>query len=289
MNPNAKVIMAGPSPRGWHRLQQAAECLQKYAFGYEDPTHKKPTMGSRPALAKGSLLHLALAQHYAKIRATQQGENPDDWADPMDAVSVVAKMEKVEDLIPIIEDTYDSYQRTFVNDSWKWKILEIEQLNEVYLGGKYRLTGRMDLVIEVEGGQVYVIDHKSTGRATKQHQSYYAVSGQLMGYSRMMQEKYKEKFAGVIVNLVQLQDKAPAKFDRIHLPRSPAMEARFEQSVIDIEENIERLKASGRSFDNWPKALSELTCYSRYGACEFIDQCRYGVKRTEEGDWTWAA
>lgn len=287
MNPDAKVVMAGPSPRGWHRLQQAAECMQKYAFAYEDPTYKKPDMGSRAPLAKGSLVHLALAQHYARIRAKQQGENPSDWAAPMDAVAVVAKMEKVEDLIPIVEDTYDAYQRHFINDEVYWKVLEIEQLNEIWLAGKYRLTGRMDLIIETDGGQVFCIDHKTTGRATRSHANYYAVSGQLMGYSQMVREKYQERFAGMIVNLLQLADSSSPKFERIHLARSPAMEARFEQSVVDIEENIERLKASGRTFDNWPKALSELTCYSRYGACEFIEKCRFGVQRNQSGDWTW--
>lgn len=287
MNPNAKVLMAGPSPRGWHRLQQAAECMQKYAFGYEDPSYQKPSLGNRPPLAKGSLVHLALAQHYARIRARQQGQDPDEWAAPMDAVSFVAKMEKVESLIPIVEDTLDAYERNFIHDETHWKVLEIEQLNEIWLAGKYRLTGRMDLIIETDGGQVFCVDHKTTGRATRNHANYYAVSGQLMGYSRMIQEKYKERFAGMIVNLIQLADSAAPKFERIHLGRSPAMESRFEQSVVDIEENIERLKASGREFDNWPKALNELTCYSRYGACEFIEKCRFGTQRSHHGNWEW--
>jgi hypothetical protein len=101
----------------------------------------------------------------------------------------------------------------------------------------------------------------------------------------MAREKYGDRYAGLIVNLVQLG--TPGKFERIVLPRSPNLESRFERIIIDIEESIERVEAEGRSFDDWPKAINELTCFHRYGACEFIDQCKWGAGAGKAGNWTW--
>ena len=68
----------------------------------------------------------------------------------------------------------------------------------------------------------------------------------------------------------------------------PHLESKFEQSVVDIEESIERMKASGRAQDDWPKVMSELVCYHRYGACDFIDKCRWGQEAKKGGAWSFA-
>ena len=36
-----RILVTGPSPRGWHRLQQVLECPAKYAWGYLDPDKEK--------------------------------------------------------------------------------------------------------------------------------------------------------------------------------------------------------------------------------------------------------
>lgn len=130
-----------------------------------------------------------------------------------------------------------------------------------------------------------VVTHNTTGRLTTKHAEYYTVSGQLIGYRHLAQERWGERFAGMHLNLVQ--HGGNMKFERLDLPRSPNLEARFEQIVVDIEESIERMKSTGRTYDDWPKSTNELTCYHRYGPCNFMAQCRMGAGAKKAGNWKW--
>jgi len=297
MGGDEKIIYTGPSSRGWHRLQQAAECLQKYAWAYEAPKRKGDGLKS-PALAKGSLIHLALAQHYARMRAAQKNpvkqlgalddDTPESWCEPEEAVRLIAKLEGISDQIADIAiQSYRDYvlAHPYEVEFQEMRIVEVEDLMSVKIAGKYLLTGRLDLVYEDLGGRIWVMDHKTTGRLTARHKQFYAVSGQLLGYAHMAREKYGDRMAGLKVNLIQHGD--TPKFERITLSRSPNLETRFESIVVDIEESIERMQAAGRDFDDWPKGVNELTCYHRYGACEFIDLCRHGYGAKKAGNWTW--
>lgn len=277
----AKIIYTGPSRRGWHRLQQAAECLQKYAWKYEGPRGKKQPEIKSPALAKGSLIHLALAQHYARMRARQQGESEADWVSPEEAVELIARLEGVEEYVEVVLETYRAYKKRYPEDERRWKIVDMECLMETKIAGKYLFTGRLDLTYEDKAGRIWVVDHKTTSRLTGKHKQFYAVSGQLLGYSHMAREKYGDRYAGLQINLIEHTN---LKFDRCSLPRSPNFESRFEQIVVDIEESIERYK--GRDYEDWPKAMNEMTCYGRYGACKFIEQCRWGKDAKKGGNWS---
>lgn len=281
--PNANIIYTGPSPRGWHRLQLAAECLQKYAWKYEGPKQEGKRAPSAP-LAKGSLIHLALAQHYAKMRARQQGDDPEEWCDPEEAVRLIAELEGTGAYAEVAVEAYRAHCIQYPDDEEEMKIVGIEEMASTKIAGKYLFTGRLDLAYEDAAGRIWAMDHKTTGRLTARHKQFYPVSGQLIGYSHLSREKYGERYAGMKLNLIQHTN---TKFERLTLPRSPNLEARFEQTVVDIEESIERMQASGRDFDAWPKAINELTCYHRYGPCDFINQCRYGLEAKKAGNWAW--
>lgn len=290
-NPDAKILNPGPSPRGWHRLQLAAECLQKYSWQFNSPVGERFD-STAPALAKGSLVHLALAQHYMRMRVAQQGalgqlasgETVDDWCEPEEAVELMSKLNGTNQYAAEVIDTFHAYCDYYDDDLHTMKILEVESLYDTTIGGKYLLTGRLDLVYEDLGGRVWGLDHKTTARILSRHKEFYTISGQLLGYSHMVREKYGDRYAGFKVNLIQ---HGGSKLNRITLPRSPNLEARFAQTVLDIEESIERMEATERDFDDWPKAMNELTCYHRYGACEYLDQCRWGAGAKKAGNWDW--
>jgi len=284
---DAHIFHTGPSPRGWHRLQLAAECLQRYAWRYESPPSFGPAQRTTsPALAKGSLIHLALAQYYGQMRERQNGRDPESYCDPEEAVRLIARLEGTESVLNTVIDSFEAYKLQYPFDEEEMRILEIEALYSTKIAGKYLLTGRMDLVIEDNHGRVWAIDHKTTGRMQKAQKQYYAVSGQLLGYSHMCRERYGDKYAGFRLNLIQ---HGKHKFERLDLTRSPEMESKFEQSIVDIEEAIENMQVSGRDFDDWPRAMSELVCGHRYGACNFMSQCRYGAGAKKGGSWNWGS
>lgn len=162
---DALILNPGPSRRGWHRLQLAAECLQKFAWTYripaEDGGYTKKEKEQRPALARGSLLHLALAQHYMRMRESQQGGDPNKWVYPDEAVEMMARKDGVTQWAGDVIPTYEAYARHYIDDEDTWEIVEAETLKETTFGnGKWLLTGRMDLVVRGEDGLIYGCDHK---------------------------------------------------------------------------------------------------------------------------------
>jgi hypothetical protein len=287
--PDGKIIYTGASKRGWHRLQQAAECLQKYAwtYGVEEDGSDKPNHdddASSPSLIKGSLVHLTLTQHYARMQQMQTGKDPDEFIHPIEAVELIAQVVGGVVHVADVLKTYEKYVALYHNDHNTMRILGVEILLETRIRGKYLLTGRMDLVYEDLVGQIWVMDHKTTGRLQASHKEYYSASGQLVGYRHLAQTQYGDQLAGVQLNLIEHGGK---KFQRLPLPRSPFFEDEFEQTVVDIEENIERLQATKRPIDKWPKAMNEMTCYGRYGACKYLGRCRWGLNHNALGNWTW--
>ena len=290
-NPDAKLLVTGPSRRGWHRLQLASECLQKYAWTYEAPKKnevKDPLImdAGSPALVRGSLWHLAMAHRYSRMQAEQNGENPDVFCEPMEAVTLLCKVNKLpESMLNLIGSAYEVYDYRNPDEIRSKRILEVESLNEIMIKDKYLITGRLDLVYEDLSRQIWVTDHKSSGRITASHKDFYAVSGQMFNYQLMARKKYGDKLAGMKINLVELS--GTPKFELISLPRSPFMESQFEQLVEDLEQRIDHMKATGRPYTDWPKASTELVCVTRYGECPFIAKCRFGPEGAKAGNWSW--
>ena len=294
------VIFTGPSPRGWHRLQMAAECLQRYAWGYESGPRKD--ISKKPPLAIGTLIHLALAQHYSRMKQEQEGKNPNEFMDPIEAVKLVAQVQGIEEHVGNVTETYEAYSQRYWQDLHERRIFAVEVLFDGRLEPTspmelladclsdepewYRLTGRVDLMFYDLGERLWAEDHKSSSRLTKRHKEYFAISGQMLGYETICRQKHPE-LHGFKINLIQHAGQKTPSFDRLSLPPRPALEAQFVDRACDIERAIARCKAEGRPVDQWPKAMSELTCYHRYGPCDYIDQCRMGPGAKTGGSWTW--
>lgn len=278
----SKLMETGPSPRGWHRLQNMLECPQKYSYRYNlDMEASIPAA----ALMKGSLTHLGLAHHYLRKQLEDQGKSKDEWLNPFEAMRLKAQQEpEFGEVLSGIEDAVDAYQRFWKDQDQKITILEVEKLayaviadpvakNEDGTPKEYLLTGRFDMVIEDEDGGVYVVDHKTTSRLTASHAKFYSMSGQLLGYEYMARRIYGDRLKGVILNLAQIRQ--PFKFRRIKLDPRPNLSAQFEQTVIDAESLITQY--SNRDPMHYPKAMNELTCFHRYGACDYMDTCKFGI------------
>lgn len=290
-NADALIIFTGPSSRGWHRLQVAAECLQKYAWNYEGPGGKID-ISKRPPLITGSLIHLVLAQHYSRMKQEQLGLNPEEYMDPVEAVRFLADAQGNSAYVDDVLETYEVYRKQFYSDIRNMQIEAVETLFEGFITSdkkpdkKYLLTGRIDLLYRDMGGQLWCCDHKTTSRLTNKHREYFGVSGQMLAYEYLVRQRYPE-LAGFKINLIQHASAGVPKFERVTVAARPLLEKQFADRVIDIEEAIERVQAEGRALEEWPKAMSEMTCFTRYGACDFVDKCRFGAKGGKSGSWSW--
>jgi len=267
-----KILNTGPSPRGWHRLQSVLECPQKYAFQHELGIS---TMDSTsPPLVKGSMMHLALAQHYNRMKNRELGLDEDEWEEPITAMEKQAESEPAwKEYLQQITDCYHAYVQHYPIESFK--VLEVEQLAYTKIFDQYLFTGRFDLVVEDRAGRVWVVDHKTTTRIMARQVKYYGISGQLVGYAYMGQLIFGDRFAGMLLN--QVQHTGKFTFKRVKLPPAPNLMERFPYTVKDAEERIKELQDSGRKPNEWPMAMNELTCYHRYGACKFLESCQWGT------------
>ena len=63
----------GASRAGFHRVAEFMECPRKFAFSHVEQL-EPPRL--RPALAKGSLIHLGLAHHYGQMAGREWARDP---------------------------------------------------------------------------------------------------------------------------------------------------------------------------------------------------------------------
>lgn len=272
------IIFTGPSPRGWHRIGMFLECPSKYAWAYEakEEGTRAPTGPLQEAvpLVRGSLIHLGLAQHYAQVREYQNDGDPDRYYPPEDAMRIVAEAKggtwasEVDECVQCVHAYFDHYANEDL------KVLRVEEAYKGDFGG-FPLTGRLDLVVEDRSGKVFVMDHKTTGFLSAKQRTYYSVSGQMHTYRWLAAKEYGERFGGMRVNLIQHTN--GFKFARYDLDPAPHMFTNFPRIIKEAEEAILRYRAEGRKPSEWPMAVSELACFHRYGACEFLDKCKWGA------------
>jgi hypothetical protein len=265
-----RILVTGPSPRGWHRLQQVLECPAKYAWGYLDPDKEEK---ERDPLVKGSLIHLGLAHHYQRLMESQQGRDPELYYTPKEAIRLYADLagglsEKWADLACEVIDAYlEKYRQE------NWTILAVESLADGQIGG-HRFTGRFDLVYRDRQGRVWVVDHKTTSRLDSSQREFYSISGQMHGYRLLAQQRYGNDLAGMRINMIQ--HTGNIKFQRFDLSPAPHMLREFPKTVDFAEKLIQKWTEHSKDPRDWPMVTSELVCWHRYGRCPHLEKCKWG-------------
>ena len=270
-----KLLDAGPSESGWHRIQNVIRCPRLYAW--REIGGKKFKVSA--PLVNGSLIHVALAHHYQRLKEKQTGGNPDDWLLPEDAIVALAEKNADESplwmsAIPQIQDAYFAYRHNWHFE--EWKVLDVEHQLKARLGEKKHLyTQRADLIIEDANGRVWIVDHKSAYRLNSKTLRQHILDGQFIGYQLFGKARYGSKFAGVLVNRIKLSP--PFDFDRRPLEPAPRALKYFVQVIEEGERKISLFE--GKPIEEWPMALNNQTCFGKYGQCDAYDLCRFGDEK----------
>lgn len=268
----AKLLDAGRSERGWHRIQNVIRCPRLFAWKEIEGIPFKIS----PPLVKGSLIHIALAHHYQRMKEVQTGGDPEDWLSPEDAVFALAQKNREEsplweDCAPLIVDAYFGYRNNWLREDWK--VLEVEVELRARVGKlKHLYTQRADLIIEDHDGRVWIVDHKSAYRISSKTLRQHILDGQFIGYQMFGYAKYGARFAGVLVNRVKLS--TPYEYDRRSLEPAPAAIEDFVNVIEEAEARIARYE--GKPTREWPMALNNQTCFGKYGQCSAYELCRFG-------------
>ena len=277
-----QLIFTGPSPKGAHRLETFISCPRKFALTYrtglggtEGSKHKEAAVaGKDDALIVGSLLHLGLAHHYARLKEVQQGGNPDYYYKPLDAINHMAELMKWNShgYLDNVNSTFEAYLYHFRNE--KLKIVAVEELLTANING-HDYSGRTDLMVEDSNGMVWIWDHKSCARYTKEKHEEYSLSIQMNGYKMLGRAAFGDRFAGIRLNYLQHGD--TKRFIRQDAESTPGMEASFPDLVTHVESQIATLTREKPDVMTWPKQPSYMTCMGRYkgSTCPFIENCKW--------------
>ena len=184
------------------RVKTFNRCPKQYEYKYIQLLNPKKKV--RP-LYGGSWTHRALETYYSegdwKIGHQEYVREWDKLFDE-EKQQLSQKFGPMPDAISRIMRSYEWYYR---NDGWKpvmvEQILEVET-PLIIKGKRVVFKGRLDLVIEDENGQYWLIDHKTATRIPDPT-SYHAMDPQLMLYPWAAQIQYKIEIAGVIYNYVR--------------------------------------------------------------------------------------
>jgi hypothetical protein len=281
MNPPL-LLETGPSPFGWHRYESFLRCPQLYAWGHEAPAEPEGDTGR--ALAMGSLVHVGIAHHYARMREVQHGRDPDVLFHPVDAVrELVARKREDNTYVECsgtAQDIVAQYLVRYANE--RVKILHVEEVFTLNFDGA-PLTMRVDLVWEGSDGRVYFVDHKTTGRITTSHPRWYSMSGQFLGYRWAGRLAFGERFGGAVCNLIQTDPKA-ITFARPNLSPVPGMLRKFPDTIREAWRRLQEIKSRNLPPTEWPAHPSEHTCWTRYGACPAYARCEWSTPPAESNE-----
>lgn len=261
-----RLINPGPSTAGWHLNANWLTCPRKGAIleqGY--------TPDLRDPLVRGELLHVGLAHFYGR-------QIYDDLLSPEAAVDELAALrneqqpsylwevwsERVKEILPLYVLRAD--------DDWRVLDVEKELLVEIQPADwngsdPFLYTQRVDLIIQ-RRRKVWFVDHKGTSRSLKGYGKEYAMDGQFLGY-RLLGNAHYENFGGVMVNAIQLTEKA---FDRRTFTVPTPI-------LNDIKHTLQyawhtRHTFAGQEPADIPGTYTQ--CTGRWGLCPCWDYCMFG-------------
>jgi hypothetical protein len=273
----SKILLnTGPSPAGWHPLERALRCPRLFAYGYLDLP-----MGRRHALVRGSLAHVGQAHFWRRLQAEQQGEDPEKWYEPLEAIHLAGKeLHADEGLVNDMVRATDEYI-ALTGKPRRSKVVMVEEVIEAKIAG-HRYTARADLILEDSQGRKTWIDHKSSSSFGKRAASRYTLSGQIIGLQVLGAALWKDAFGGVKINLLGVAE-TPLKVELFSVEPAPAAYMNFAKVVDTAHRRIASVKAAlgepgdPEKINEIPMVLSEQACVTPYGPCEAWAYCQFGI------------
>lgn len=294
----SRYVTAGASNRGGSVKTTLLRCPRRFAL--ERLLHVDHEV-SEP-LARGILVHAAVAQHNARVMSRQNGWDS-DWATPTEAIdhevatSLQPVFAKVRDEALDLWHLYEASPMATPT----WDVLAVEHPVELWLDGDGKLlenepndaqarrmraalrplapfpdapylhTGRLDSLIRYRG-RIRIHDVKTAARVGKKKIEAYQLTLSFAGYDAWGRLHYPN-YDGVHAIFV---DRGRRKVEARELHVTAETRRLFGLACVEFEERFERL--ARRQPLDWPAVLSEQgPCFDRYGQCPYVRACAYGV------------
>lgn len=289
----------GPSQFGTTYYGTAAKCPRRFYHRYV--AHTPPDPGSdsgTPGTRRGRLVHLGLMAHYLRLRARQQGGNPNAFPPPGVAMREAAREggQEYQDELPASLAAVDGYLLSYGRTD-RVRVVFVEEVLEVTVG--YTPSGapvvynpRVDLGLLDENGGLHFPDHKSTTRPGGRTYDAYERSRQMIGLDYLGRSVVESgivrgatHFAGVILNILCALPPPPPGADTRRIKNRPdrrkldvgdAARAEFAGELVMIATEIEERKKLQETMGirAWRKLDSDDGCEGKYNnPCPYWSQC----------------
>jgi hypothetical protein len=253
-----RVLFTGSSSNGWHWYETYRRCPRLFEIQSQMVNHDEDDQQKAGPLRTGTLAHLGLAHLYGR-------ELPES-KDLMSASDVIAySCQDDAALEHQLQGMLSAYLDHWSDDSDEYRVVAVEKEYKTFFGAA-PYSARIDLVLERKSdGKIWFVDHKSTGKLSRQVQKRYEMSGQMTGQYILGQIHFKSNFGGVILNHMQTDGQ---KFKREEWRPRPQHLAAFPGLIESTWRSIQSTEPK------YP-ALSEAICITRYKpyVCELYDIC----------------
>jgi hypothetical protein len=273
-----EIINTGPSSHGSHFYAAFMACPEKWALLKE----ATDVEAGEARLVRGSLAHVGFAHLYARLGERQQGGDPDRYLHPLLAVDQAAEewgmlgSADYQNVVAMLKAYTRNYREAFTVDAIEEE-LQVEFRDAQ--GGVVPYSARIDLRYIGADKKVWFADHKALSRIVDKDFRGYNMGLQMLGQRYLGYALYGERFGGVIINAIELGPVGSVqnawRFVRKPLDPAPHALMRFPQTIIDLHERMQRY--ASRRPEDIPLYLSEHTCETRFGKCEFYERCRWGA------------
>lgn len=275
LSPATPVLLdTGPSARGAHRLQTALTCPALYAFT-RVLKHEASQMDRGP-LVRGSIGHVGLAHHYARLGCEQHGKDPETYFPAHVAIDMVADKfgPMGNQFRRLNHDAHEAYRAFYAVE--RHEVVGVECPMDVMVptpDGPIRFTQRWDLLTRDDAGRYWITDHKFVAKVEQKTVTRYALSIQFVSMVWLGHHLFGAEFGGVKLNLVGVGGNF--HFQRPSVPPAPDAVRRFPSTLAHAERIISEVEALPDPWDA-RRVYSEQVCMGPYGPCPAMDLCRFG-------------
>jgi hypothetical protein len=257
------LIDAGPSPFGWSRISDFFRCERLYQLKRDRP-RENATDGP---LARGSTGHVGLAHRYKRLQLVQQGQDPDVYLDPAEAMRTYIEKNKI-----LGSAWQPAVEAVLRHTPIEGTVMHVEEVfgAQVDYGGAApkRLTSRFDLVMAREG-KVWIVDHKTTFKHDPGITDRYRLSGQFLLAGLIGRGTWGAAFGGVYIHALAMIP--PYQSALYLLEPTPGAFASFPAAVKEALRRIERCEETGI----WLPAFHETVCRTAYALCSEAETCAW--------------
>lgn len=226
-------------------------------------------------MRRGTLVHVALSHHYARIGASQGGvivdgvlyQDPEVFYTAQEALDLYAAGSGDEGkMLAEARAAFARYLAFAVPRDHGLRFIGVETVAKLPLPGGFEHSARLDVVVETQIKRVQIWDHKALSRPEEPGADF-RFALQMLGQKAVGRYLYGQRFDGVIINAVSTN--AEKSCERELVPPAPGLERNTSAILHRVHAEVKARAALPPS--SWPQNPG-----SHCRQCAAMNACVWG-------------